>query len=205
MAQDLGYNRSNGAHEVSQRRTFWVLYFMEKVSCFTTGKVSVCLWHYFWPRKLLKRRFPGPARLKYQLRYSRCTRIYLWWLWLVFRLSAIRPPGVQDSQWLLTNNFTKPISFWIYYQGTRPSKRVGILASFYPGALSCRSVAQNSSIARTTRSASRPHDTLHVLSRTAHFILEPFAFQCNQGGPHARAAWSETQYDANCTLCFGTY
>ncbi|CAI7655387.1 unnamed protein product [Penicillium pancosmium] len=41
MAQDLGYNRSNGAHEVLQRRTFWVLYFMEKVSCFTTGKVSV--------------------------------------------------------------------------------------------------------------------------------------------------------------------
>ncbi|KAJ5701888.1 hypothetical protein N7488_009436 [Penicillium malachiteum] len=41
MAQGLGYNRSNGPHEVSQRRTFWVLYFMEKVSCFTTGKVSV--------------------------------------------------------------------------------------------------------------------------------------------------------------------
>ncbi|KAJ5703602.1 hypothetical protein N7493_011527 [Penicillium malachiteum] len=41
MAQGLGYNRSNGPHEVSQRRTFWVLYFMEKVSCFITGKVSV--------------------------------------------------------------------------------------------------------------------------------------------------------------------
>jgi hypothetical protein len=45
MAQDLGYNRSNGAQEVLQRRTFWVLYFMEKVSCFTTGKASVCLGH----------------------------------------------------------------------------------------------------------------------------------------------------------------
>jgi glucan phosphoethanolaminetransferase (alkaline phosphatase superfamily) len=41
MAQALGYNRSNSPNEDSQRRTFWVLYFMEKVSCFTTGKVSV--------------------------------------------------------------------------------------------------------------------------------------------------------------------
>ncbi|KAJ5960261.1 uncharacterized protein N7479_007411 [Penicillium vulpinum] len=41
MAQGLGYNRSNGPHEDTQRRTFWVLYFMEKVSCFITGKVSV--------------------------------------------------------------------------------------------------------------------------------------------------------------------
>ncbi|KAJ5202180.1 hypothetical protein N7449_004259 [Penicillium cf. viridicatum] len=41
MAQGLGYNRSNGPHEGAQRCTFWVLYFMEKVSCFTTGKVSV--------------------------------------------------------------------------------------------------------------------------------------------------------------------
>lgn len=42
MAQSLGYNRSNGPYEDMQRRTFWVLYFMEKVSCFITGKVSVC-------------------------------------------------------------------------------------------------------------------------------------------------------------------
>ncbi|KAJ9491945.1 hypothetical protein VN97_g1328 [Penicillium thymicola] len=41
MAQSLGYNRSNGPYEDMQRRTFWVLYFMEKVSCFITGKVSV--------------------------------------------------------------------------------------------------------------------------------------------------------------------
>ncbi|KAJ5663312.1 hypothetical protein N7507_004043 [Penicillium longicatenatum] len=41
MAQGLGYNRSNSLNEESHRRTFWVLYFMEKVSCFMTGKVSV--------------------------------------------------------------------------------------------------------------------------------------------------------------------
>ncbi|EKV12255.1 hypothetical protein PDIG_45800 [Penicillium digitatum PHI26] len=41
MAQGLGYNRSNGPHEGTQRRTFWVLYFMEKVSCFITGRGSV--------------------------------------------------------------------------------------------------------------------------------------------------------------------
>ncbi|KGO65939.1 Transcription factor, fungi [Penicillium italicum] len=41
MAQTLGYNRSNGPHENTQRRTFWILYYMEKVSCFITGKVSV--------------------------------------------------------------------------------------------------------------------------------------------------------------------
>ncbi|KAJ5903501.1 hypothetical protein N7504_005884 [Penicillium tannophilum] len=41
MAQGLGYNKSNSPGEESHRRTFWVLYFMEKVSCFITGKVSV--------------------------------------------------------------------------------------------------------------------------------------------------------------------
>ncbi|PYH88727.1 hypothetical protein BO71DRAFT_364845 [Aspergillus ellipticus CBS 707.79] len=41
MAQGLGYNRSNSPQEGPCRRTFWVLYFMEKTSCFATGKVSI--------------------------------------------------------------------------------------------------------------------------------------------------------------------
>ncbi|PWY86649.1 fungal-specific transcription factor [Aspergillus heteromorphus CBS 117.55] len=41
MAQGLGFNRSNSPQEGPCRRTFWVLYFMEKTSCFTTGKVSI--------------------------------------------------------------------------------------------------------------------------------------------------------------------
>ena len=42
MAQGLGYHRSNSPQEGPCRRTFWVLYFMEKTSCFATGKTSVC-------------------------------------------------------------------------------------------------------------------------------------------------------------------
>ncbi|PWY81574.1 hypothetical protein BO94DRAFT_625734 [Aspergillus sclerotioniger CBS 115572] len=41
MAQGLGYHRSNSPQEGPCRRTFWVLYFMEKTSCFATGKTSV--------------------------------------------------------------------------------------------------------------------------------------------------------------------
>ncbi|PYI03995.1 fungal-specific transcription factor [Aspergillus sclerotiicarbonarius CBS 121057] len=41
MAQGLGYHRSNSPQEGQCRRTFWVLYFMEKTSCFATGKTSV--------------------------------------------------------------------------------------------------------------------------------------------------------------------
>ncbi|GLA32328.1 hypothetical protein AnigIFM63326_011472 [Aspergillus niger] len=41
MAQGLGYHRSNSAQEGPCRRTFWVLYYMEKTSCFATGKTSV--------------------------------------------------------------------------------------------------------------------------------------------------------------------
>ncbi|TPR05798.1 Arrestin (or S-antigen), N-terminal domain family protein [Aspergillus niger] len=41
MAQGLGYHRSNSAQEEPCRRTFWVLYYMEKTSCFATGKTSV--------------------------------------------------------------------------------------------------------------------------------------------------------------------
>lgn len=76
MAQGLSYNRSNGTQEVSQRRTFWVLYFMEKVSCFTTEKVSVCL-DYRHKLGNPNAKILGIARLKHQLRHSRCTRIHL--------------------------------------------------------------------------------------------------------------------------------
>ncbi|GKZ26322.1 hypothetical protein AbraIFM66951_002246 [Aspergillus brasiliensis] len=41
MAQGLGYHRSNSPQEGPCRRTFWVLYYMEKTSCFATGKTSV--------------------------------------------------------------------------------------------------------------------------------------------------------------------
>ncbi|KAL2816047.1 fungal-specific transcription factor domain-containing protein [Aspergillus cavernicola] len=39
MAQSLGINRGTSALETSSARTFWVLYYMEKTSCFTAGKV----------------------------------------------------------------------------------------------------------------------------------------------------------------------
>ncbi|PYH42889.1 fungal specific transcription factor domain-containing protein [Aspergillus saccharolyticus JOP 1030-1] len=41
MAQGLGYQRSNSVQETSHRRTFWVLYFLEKTSCFGTSRNSV--------------------------------------------------------------------------------------------------------------------------------------------------------------------
>ncbi|KAE8376598.1 hypothetical protein BDV26DRAFT_265197 [Aspergillus bertholletiae] len=41
MAQGLSYQRSNGAQETSHRRTFWVLYYLEKASCFGTARNSV--------------------------------------------------------------------------------------------------------------------------------------------------------------------
>jgi len=69
MAQGLGYNRSNSLGEESQRRTFWVLYFMEKVSCFITGKVSVNISLHSSVACLLTID-PGFARLEYQLCHS---------------------------------------------------------------------------------------------------------------------------------------
>ncbi|KAL4882944.1 fungal-specific transcription factor domain-containing protein [Aspergillus karnatakaensis] len=39
MAQSLGINRFMPSIESSSTRTFWVLYYMEKTSCFMTGKV----------------------------------------------------------------------------------------------------------------------------------------------------------------------
>lgn len=69
MAQGLGYNRSNSLGEESHRRTFWVLYFMEKVSCFITGKVSVLI-SLHSPAGFLLTADPGFARLKYQLCHS---------------------------------------------------------------------------------------------------------------------------------------
>ncbi|PYH76912.1 hypothetical protein BO82DRAFT_193819 [Aspergillus uvarum CBS 121591] len=41
MAQALGYHRSNGVQETAHRRTFWVLYYLEKTSCFGTARNSV--------------------------------------------------------------------------------------------------------------------------------------------------------------------
>jgi hypothetical protein len=66
MAQGLGYNKSNGIGEESHRRTFWVLYFMEKVSCFITGKVSVYI-SLRSPATSLLTTGLGSTRLKYQL------------------------------------------------------------------------------------------------------------------------------------------
>lgn len=42
MAQNLGINRSTAAMDQLSTRVFWVLYYMEKTSCFVTGKVPVC-------------------------------------------------------------------------------------------------------------------------------------------------------------------
>ncbi|KAL4812201.1 fungal-specific transcription factor domain-containing protein [Aspergillus spinulosporus] len=39
MAQSLGLNRSTSASESASARTFWVLYYMEKTSCFVAGRV----------------------------------------------------------------------------------------------------------------------------------------------------------------------
>ncbi|KAL3451430.1 fungal-specific transcription factor domain-containing protein [Aspergillus insuetus] len=39
LAQHLGINRLTSASDSVSTRTFWVLYYMEKISCFTTGKV----------------------------------------------------------------------------------------------------------------------------------------------------------------------
>ncbi|CEN60961.1 hypothetical protein ASPCAL07632 [Aspergillus calidoustus] len=39
LAQHLGINRITSASDSSSTRTFWVLFYMEKTSCFTTGKV----------------------------------------------------------------------------------------------------------------------------------------------------------------------
>ncbi|OJD30283.1 fungal specific transcription factor domain containing protein [Diplodia corticola] len=41
MAQSLGYNRTTGSSAASTQRTFWVLYCMEKTTCFYTGKTSL--------------------------------------------------------------------------------------------------------------------------------------------------------------------
>lgn len=41
MAQSLGYNRATASSDKSIQRTFWVLYCMEKTTCFYTGKTSV--------------------------------------------------------------------------------------------------------------------------------------------------------------------
>lgn len=73
MAQGLGYNRGNGLHESAHRRTFWVLYFMEKVSCFITGKISVCITVSlcFFAHQI----HLGLARLEHKLRHSRLQRL----------------------------------------------------------------------------------------------------------------------------------
>ncbi|KAJ0419755.1 hypothetical protein BJY00DRAFT_285476 [Aspergillus carlsbadensis] len=39
LAQHLGINRLTSASDAVSTRTFWTLYYMEKTSCFTTGKV----------------------------------------------------------------------------------------------------------------------------------------------------------------------
>ncbi|KAL2794581.1 fungal-specific transcription factor domain-containing protein [Aspergillus keveii] len=39
LAQHLGISRLTSASDNASTRTFWVLYYMEKISCFTTGKV----------------------------------------------------------------------------------------------------------------------------------------------------------------------
>ncbi|KAL1636658.1 hypothetical protein SLS58_009712 [Diplodia intermedia] len=41
MAQSLGYNRATGSSATAIQRTFWVLYCMEKTTCFYTGKTSL--------------------------------------------------------------------------------------------------------------------------------------------------------------------
>lgn len=41
MAQNNGYNKATGPNDSICHRTFWVLYTLEKISCFTTGRTSV--------------------------------------------------------------------------------------------------------------------------------------------------------------------
>ncbi|KKA16524.1 Fungal specific transcription factor [Rasamsonia emersonii CBS 393.64] len=43
MAQNNGYNKATGPNDSICHRTFWVLYTLEKISCFTTGRTSVLM------------------------------------------------------------------------------------------------------------------------------------------------------------------
>lgn len=78
MAQGLGYHRSNSAQEGPCRRTFWVLYYMEKTSCFATGKTSVsCVWPYS-PTSSSKSGFNGlgSGRRQHKLCYPGYDRVH---------------------------------------------------------------------------------------------------------------------------------
>lgn len=41
MAQNMGYNKATGPNDSICYRTFWVIYSLEKTSCFITGRTSV--------------------------------------------------------------------------------------------------------------------------------------------------------------------
>ncbi|KAL1961697.1 hypothetical protein VTN77DRAFT_1301 [Rasamsonia byssochlamydoides] len=43
MAQNMGYNKATGPNDSVCHRTFWVVYSLEKTSCFITGRTSVLM------------------------------------------------------------------------------------------------------------------------------------------------------------------